>query len=418
MMEMFKKNAAVAWKFAAAFFKWLAIAVFIGCIGGTIGTAFHYLIDIVTQTRGKYPAIIFALPVVGIIIVLIYKLCGLKPETGTNQVINSVRSDEKLPAALIPAIFISTVLSHFSGASVGREGAALQLGGSVGNNIGRVFKLDKNDVRSCTLCGMAAVFSALFGTPIAATFFVIEVISVGTIYYSSLIPCVISAYTAYQIAGALGVKPTLFAVTVPETDPITVVKVVALAVLCAALSIIICVVIHGCSLLFAKYVKNLYIKALIGGVVMLIFTLIWGSQRYNGAGMNIIVEAIAGNALGCDFIIKLLLTAICIGAGFKGGEIVPTFFIGATFGCVVGPMLGLPAGFSAAAAMIAVFCGVVNCPVASLFLALEMFGSSQLLLFAIACCVSFMLSGYYGLYSSQKFDCSKLTVDFFERDTN
>ena len=143
----------------------------------------------------------------------------------------------------------------------------------------------------------------------------------------------------------------------------------------------------------------------------MILTIASGTFDYNGAGMNIVERALSGDARKYDFIMKIIFTAITIAAGFKGGEIVPTFFIGATFGCVMGPVLGIESGFSAAIGMTSVFCGVVNCPIASIILSIEMFGTSGLALFAIACAVSYMMSGHSGLYKSQSILYSKLTAD-------
>ena len=305
-----------------------------------------------------------------------------------------------------------------SGGSSGREGAALQIGGSVGSTIGNVLKMDENGMRILTMCGMSAVFSALFGTPLTATLFSMEVISVGVLYYVAFIPCIISSVIAFAIAHHFGMTPVSYVLKdIPTLDIVSVLQVVALAAICAGVSIIFCVIMHRTSHYFKKYIANPYLRAFTGGCLIIIITLILGCYDYNGAGSDIIAKAIDGNAKPEAFIIKLLFTAITLGAGFKGGEIVPSFFIGSTLGCVAGGLLGLPASFAAGIGLIGMFCGVVNCPVTSLILSVELFGSEGIVLFGIACAVSYTLSGYYSLYNSQKIVYSKLSPKYVNRST-
>lgn len=412
-MELLTLKARSAWLYTRTFLKWIAIAVVVGIAGGGVGTLFDKCVEFATGFRTENDWLIWLLPLGGLAIVAIYKISKLVCNTGTNQIIECIRSDKKLPIILAPLIFISTFITHLFGGSAGREGAALQLGGSIGNRIGCIFKLDDKDMHIVTLCGMSAVFSALFGTPVTAAIFSMEVISVGVLYYSAFVPCITSALTAYGISVFCGVEPVRFSLlTVPGFSVITVSRTVILAILCAIVSIIFCISLHKTEHAFRRFFKSEYIRITTGAVLLIALTYIVGTRAYNGVGMDVIANAMNGRAQPLDFFMKILFTAITIGSGFKGGEIVPTFFIGSTFGCIAGGLLGLDPSFGAALGFVALFCGVVNCPVSSIILSVEIFGSSGLILFAVACAVTYMLSGNYSLYSSQKLVYSKLKAEF------
>lgn len=395
------------------FLKWVLIAAVIGLIGGGVGTAFHSSVEFATDFRLNHDFIILLLPLGGLVIVKLYKMAKMPINIGTNQVISSVRSEEKVPAVMAPLIFISTVITHLLGGSAGREGAALQLGGSIGTEVGKIFHLDEKDMNLVTLCGMSSVFSALFGTPLTAAFFAMEVISVGIIYYSGFVPCLFSSIIAYKVSLLFNAEPVKYSLGfVPKISFAIAAKIILLAALCAGVGVIFCIVMHKTSDIMGKISSNEYVRAIFGGIVIIGLTFIFNSRDYNGAGMDVISNAINGTARPEAFILKMIFTAVTIGAGYKGGEIVPTFFIGATFGCIVGNLIGIDAGFAAAVGLIAMFCSVVNTPIASIILSIELFGAEGLILFAIACSVSYMLSGYYGLYSSQKIMYSKLKAEF------
>ena len=396
--------------------KWALIAAAIGTICGIIGTAFHVGVHEVTQLREAHRWIIWLLPLGGLGIVGFYKLTKTEG-LGTNDVIEAVHDGKQLPFWLLPAIFLGTVVTHLCGGSAGREGAALQMGGTIGQVFGRTIHLDEDDLRVATLAGMAAFFSALFGTPLAATVFSIMVISVGTLYHVALVPGLMAALVAYGVSLKLGVEPTRFAITVPEENVALFAKVFALGALCALVCILFCWVMHFAEHQFHR-MKNPWIRVVTGGAAIIAMTYVFGTD-YNGAGMDVVTAAVEqGTAHPAAFLLKLLFTAVTLAAGFKGGEVVPSFFVGATFGCVVAPILGLPAGFGAAIGLVAVFCGVTNCPVASTFLAVELFGGQGVLYFALACFLSYMLSGYKGLYSSQTILYSKLKAEYINARTN
>ncbi len=402
-------------EYLKVFLKWTVIAVVVGAVGGAIGSIFHKSIDYATEFRAENTWILFFLPIGGLAIAFLYKLAGKKGRIDTNRVLDATRGEGKVPLIMAPLIFVSTVLTHFLGGSAGREGAALQLGGSIGYNIGRIFRLRKDDSHIIVMSGMSSVFAALFGTPLTAAVFSLEVINAGVFHYGALVPCIIASIVASRIAVMFGLHPVCFdSVSFPVFTADIFLKAAILAILCAIVSILFCTTIKKCEHMADKLLPNVFIRAFIGGSVIVALTVLLGTYDYNGAGMEVVSLAIGGEAKYEAFLLKIIFTAITISAGFKGGEIVPAFFVGSTFGCVAGAFLGLNPGFSAALGFIALFCGVVNCPLASIILSLEVFGGEAILIFALVCGVSYMMSGYFGLYKSQKFSYSKLSDELID----
>ncbi len=390
--------------------KWVVLSLVIGVFCALAGAFFHYAVDIGAHARESYPFILFLLPIAGVIIVFLYHICGMDDDKGTNAILQSVRTTDKVSIRVAPLILIATTLTHLCGGSSGREGAALQIGGSIGSFISRKLKLKNYTSSVVIMCGMSGLFSAVFGTPLTAAVFSLEVVSVGIMHYGALFPVLLSAVSAQTIAHLLDVEKTAFSLAfVPAFDAFTLTKVIALALLTAILSIAFISIMHETSSLASKYIKNRYLRIIVGAFIIIGMTLAVGNMDYNGAGMNIIYNAVeGGTASPFAFILKIIFTAITLSVGFKGGEIVPTFFIGSTFGVFIAPILGLDASFAAAVALIALFCGVVNCPLASVILSVELFGAEGLLYFAIASAVSYFFSGNYSLYSGQKMVFSKL----------
>ena len=406
---------------AAFFCKWVIFALAIGLVVGGVSTAFAYALSYVTALRQGHVWLIALLPLGGAAIVLLYRVSGMEKDRGTNYVLVAVRENAPLPLRTAPLVFASTVLTHLLGGSSGREGAILQIGGSISSKIGRWVKLDEKDSRIITMCGMSAAFSALFGTPLAAAMFAMEVVSVGVLYYAAIVPCLLSALIGVEVAGFFGVAPTAFPLSaLPELTPLTMLQAGGMGVLFALLSIGFCKLMHTSPGIYQRLIPRPALRAAAGGVLVILLTLLvqlWdpGSYDYNGAGAEIIAAAIGGHARPEAFLLKMLFTTVTLGAGFKGGEIVPVFFTGATFGCVAAPLLGLDAPFGAALGMVGVFCGVTNCPMTSLLLAYEVFGGAGLPLFAVSCAVSYMLSGYNSLFSEQKIVYSKIRPEFINK---
>ena len=411
-MSFVKQESKEVLSFLSGFFKWVLIALFTGAAGGLVGSAFHLSVSHATAFRAAHPWMLYFLPVSGLVIGLIYHVLHTENKN-TNTIIDSIHLGERVPLALVPTIYLATVITHLFGGSAGREGAALQIGGSLGNFAGRLFHLDEKDMRIATLSGMSAVFSALFGTPLTATVFALEVISVGVFYYSAFVPCLVASLVALQVSMLFGIAPEHFTVVIAPINAPLLLKIGALAVLCAAVSILFCLCMHQTEHLLRRKIPNDFIRVLVGGGAVVGLTLLLGTGEFNGAGMDTIARAIEQGEVRSDaFLWKLVFTALTLGSGYKGGEVVPCFFVGASFGCLAGGLLGIPAGFAAAIGLVAVFCGAVNCPLASILLSIELFGSEGLICFALACGISYMLSGYFGLYSSQKILYSKLKAEF------
>ena len=414
MQNLILRKFFSAWNYIITFVKWVVIASMTGILGGLIGTAFSYCIKYANQINNEYWWVVLTMPLGGLVIAALYKLSKINDDLDTNLVLNSIRTKGYVPWVMSPLIFVSTVITHLVGGSAGREGAALQLGGSLGSVVGRVLRLDEKDMHLAIMCGMSGVFSALFGTPITAAFFALEVISVGVTYYSALVPCFVSAIMSYFLSINLGVEPMRFNIDklLPEMNIVTLAQVIGLAAACAVVSIIFCVAMRKSTKYAPKLIKNDYLRVVAGALIIVGLTFLIGSHDYNGAGSQIIADAIGGIAKPEAFVMKIIFTAVTISCGFKGGEIVPTLFIGSTFGCIFGPIIGLDPSFSAAIGFICLFCGVVNCPLASILLSIEVFGANGLIFFAIGAAVAYMMSGYYGLYSGQKILYSKLKAEY------
>ena len=417
-MNAVRKFMNEARLYAVALGKWLAVAALTGVLCGLIGSAFALSVGYVTRLRSANGWLIYLLPLAGVAVASVYR--ALRTEgMGTDDIIDAVHLGKPLSAKLLPSIFIGTVLTHLCGGSAGREGAALQMGGTIGYWSSRALRLDDRDTRTGTLCGMAAFFSALFGTPLAATMFAIMAISVGELYHAAFIPCFTASLVAYGLSMWLGVAPVRFTAVIPTLTSSGLLRAAALAALCAWVSALFCALLHSSARHMKKHIPNPWLRAAVGGAIVVALTLICGTTDYNGAGMDVITAAIEqGRVKPEAFALKMLFTAVTLAAGFKGGEVVPCFFVGATFGCAVAPLLGLPASFGAALGLVSVFCGATNCPIASTFLSIELFGGSGVLYFALACGVSYMLSGYGGLYSSQTILYSKLKAQYINVHTN
>lgn len=403
----------------AASFRWVIFALLVGSAVGLCGTAFYFGLSFVTVLRLQNPWLIWLLPFGGLAIVGLYHLFKDADDTGTNLVISAIHSGDKLPFRMAPLIFVSTLITHLFGGSAGREGAALQLGGSLGNAIGRLFRFDEKDRHVMIMCGMSAAFSALFGTPMAAAIFSMEMVSVGVMYYTALVPCVISALVAHGIAFLFGVANELFLITsVPRFTVASAVKISALAVICALVSILFCVILHRTEDLYRRFFKNPYVRVFAGGCIVALLTFLVGSYDYNGTGIDIIQQCIKGSVRPEAFVLKMLFTALTLGAGFKGGEIVPSFFTGAAVGCLFGNLVGFSPTMCAAVGMTSLFCGVTNCPITALLISFELFGYDGMSYFLLATAFSYMLSGYFGLYHSQRIVYSKYKTSYINKSTD
>ena len=382
--------------------KWAFLGVLMGVIGGLLGAVFHHALHFVTHLRQAHTWLVLLLPVGGLLSVAWYRLLKLKRNRGTNEIIDAVLSGEELKPQIAPGIFGAAMLTHLFGGSAGREGAALQLGGSAASFLSKLLGLKRQSRRVLIMAGMSSVFAGLFGTPLTAALFCMEFESVGTIFSPALLPCYIAAFTASSVSGLLGVHAEGHPLDAAAALTIgNIWLYLLLAILIAVLGIVMVRFFHQAEHLAAHHVKNPWVRIFVGGVLIAAMTYMVGDHRFNGAGMDMALAAVQGQADWYSFLLKMLFTAVTLAAGFKGGEIVPTFCIGATFGCVVGGLLGLDAGICGALGLIGLFCCATNSPLASIVLSIEMFGGANLHLFALICVMCFVLSGNTGLYASQ-----------------
>ena len=398
-------------------FALLLLGAVVGSIAGLVGSAFLWGMNHASQlflaseeaaAESGYPRLLFALPVVGVAIVALYSVARTSIDAGTNQVVEALVSEKKPSLLLAPLIFASSIMTQVCGGSAGREGAALQLGGCVGLGVGRALRFHATGLKMAIFCGMAGGFSAVFGAPLTAAFFAVEVGCVGLVYYPALLPSLVSAAVASGIAKSLGFAPFFCALPVfPSTSALLIARVLLLGLLCGLTSVFFCTAIRVATKSMARRFSNDYLRIIFGGSLVATATVLLGTNAYNGTGALLVERATQGDANLQDFALKILLTAATLGAGFKGGEIVPLLAVGSTFGCAWGELLGIEPSLGAALGMTALFCGATNCPIAALLLGMEFFGAQNALLFALACAATYAVSGRSGLYKSQKLAFSK-----------
>ena len=388
--------------YAILFLRWCILSILMGIIGGLLGAGFHHVLHFVTHVRAENMWLIYLLPLGGLLTVLIYRHPKMKGNKGTNEIIEATLDGHPVSTLVAPSIFCATAITHLFGGSAGREGAALQLGGSAASFLAKCFHLRESNRRILVTAGMSSVFAGLFGTPLTAMIFCMEFESVGTIFSPALLPCFLSAFVASRVSLAFGVHAEGYLLTQAFTMTIhSSWRYLILAVLVSLLGIFMCSLFHKAEHFAAHHIPNPFVRIFVGGTLIVVMTLLVGDHRFNGAGMDMALGAVEGHADWYSFLLKMLFTAVTLAAGFKGGEIVPTFCIGATFGCVLGGLLGLDPGMAAAMGLIGLFCCATNSPIASIMLSVEMFGGTNIHLFAFMCVICFVLSGNYGLYSSQ-----------------
>ena len=393
------------------YIKLLLLSLLVGISGGVVGGIFARLITLITNVRLANGWLICFLPIAGVLIVFIYKKLDIMG-VGTDNVLKSVNRELAINGKLTVGIFITAAISHLFGASVGREGAALQIGGGISAFLSKKFNLSNDDTKILIRVGMAAVFSAVFGTPLAAFVFALEVAEVGKIHLKSVLPCLVSSFSAFGIALLIGIHPERFHLAnTPVFSGGILWRIAVLTLLCAGLAILFACSLHFSEKVAHKFFKSPYLRIIVGGGLLLALTVLVGNQDYNGAGVGVIERIFDPNYINPNsldyspfaFALKIVFTCIAVSAGFKGGEIVPTLFIGATFGALVADLVGMPTEFGAALGMILLFCGVTDCLLASVCLSFELFNGVGFFYFIIPSVIVFFISGKFSLYAEQKY---------------
>lgn len=408
------------------FFKWVFLVLPVSLFVGSLVALFLWLLDAVTNLRYQNEWLIFLLPFAGVLIYFLYKIAGKSAAAGNNLIIQEIHEPGSgVPARMTPLVLITTLITHLFGGSAGREGTAVQMGGSMAALLARWLKLQKADTRILLMAGIAAGFGAVFGTPVTGAIFALEVIAIGAIQYNALLPCLMASILADITCTAWGIKHTIYVVNYKQVDTfffsflhidiLLLLKVILAAICFGLVGYLFSALqntIKSCSV---KYIKVAWLIPVIGGVVIIALCYLFNTTDYIGLGVHAstsngisIVAAFSnGGATYWSWFWKLLFTVITLGMGFKGGEVTPLFFIGATLGNTLAVMLGAPVDLFAAIGFIAVFAAATNTPIACSIMGVELFGGEYILYYAVACFVAYYCSGHTGIYHAQRLGVSK-----------
>jgi H+/Cl- antiporter ClcA len=418
--------------------RWFCLAGSVGLAVGSACALFLWALDWATSTRLENPALLYGLPFAGIAIAALYQSVGRSAEGGTNLLMDEIHQPGgAVPRRMAPLILLATVMTHLFGGSAGREGTAVQMGGSLAAAIGRAFRLDASDIRTLLMCGIAAGFGGVFGTPLAGAVFALEVLTVGQLNYTALVPCLIASLTGDWACDAWGIHHTQYAIS-PITTPALhsaatgafdagsfnglaffdwslAARIALASVAFGWVSILFIELTHGIQATFQK-IRPALLRPFIGGVCVICLVLVLGTRDYLGLGVSspdpqsvtILSSFIPGGAETWSWWWKLLFTAITLGSGFKGGEVTPLFFIGATLGHTLGRWLHAPIDLFAGLGFVAVFAGATNTPIACTLMAIELFGAEHTAYFVIACFLAHAFSGHSGIYASQRIGPGRL----------
>lgn len=384
--------------------KWILSISMIALLVGSTSAFFLYALQKVTSFREAHLWILLFLPLAGVAIVYWYQRYGDAAKQGNNLLLKSYYDPQvDIPWKMAPMILLSTLGTHLFGGSAGREGTAIQYGGTIASLFRRWFSWSKQETRILILCGMAAGFASLFGTPWAGTVFAIEVVRVGKIRWGAILPVLITAFLANEVCGLYGNLHTHYIAiqTIPNFSFALLGYLLLAGITFGLAARLFIFTAEGFSVLFQKISYPL-LRPFIGGVLVLSIVFCLHSSKHIGLGIPTILASFETALPPTDFLLKILLTAITLSAGFKGGEVTPLFFIGATLGNALALLLPLPLALLAATGFVAVFAGCTKTPIACSIMAIELFGWHAALIFIAVCTISFLISGKQGIYSMQK----------------
>ena len=383
--------------------QWIVICALIGFISGSASAFFLVSLEWVTQIREHNTWVIWLLPIGGLIIGLLYHYYGASVVKGNNLLLEEYENPQKLiPFKMAPLVLIGTLTTHLVGGSAGREGTAVQMGGAIADRFSNWFQLDKIDRKTILILGISAGFASVFGTPLAGALFALEVVYFSKINYKSVVLSFAVAYAAYYTVELWQVQHTHYSISyLPEINGMNIVWTMGTGILFGLAAMLFSRTTHFWSQLFSKYIHYAPIRPLIGGAVLAIILFYIGTTKYIGLGVPEIVNAFSTPNKSYDFLIKILFTSFTLGAGFKGGEVTPLFFVGATLGSALSVIVPLPIALLAGMGFVAVFSGATHTPIACTVMGIELFGIESGLFIVIACVVAYFTSGAVGIYHSQ-----------------
>ncbi|WP_053376166.1 voltage-gated chloride channel family protein [Paenibacillus sp. FJAT-27812] len=384
--------------------KWLLIAGTVGVLSGSASAFFLTSLDWVTETRMDHPWLLWLLPAGGALVSYLYMKFGNESGRGNNLIIEQIHSgDGAIPLRMAPLVLFGTLTTHLLGGSAGREGTAVQMGGSLSEWVGQRFKLDRLDRKIILMCGISSGFGAVFGTPLAGTLFGLEVLTIGLISYEALLPCFIASYVGHLTAAAWGIKHLHYSIgAVPPLDWLLLVKVVAASVLFGLAALLFTQLTRRLKQLFSKWFSHPVLKSVIGGFIIIALVYALGTRHCLGLGIPLIQQSFHEAVSPLVFLLKTIFTAITLGTGFQGGEVTPLFVIGATLGSALAGLLATPVPLLAAIGFVSVFSGAAKTPIACFIMGIELFGGDGAIYLFIGCVIAFSCSGRIGIYEAQK----------------
>jgi H+/Cl- antiporter ClcA len=405
--------------------KWLFILTILAALVGSLVAFFLWALDQVTLVRGSQQWLLFLLPLAGILIYSLYHFWGKGSEAGNGLLIDGIHNSQtKVPARMAPLVLLTTLITHLFGGSAGREGTAVQMGGGLAALFSKWYTLKKEDHRLILMCGMAAGFAAVFGTPLAGAVFAVEVIVIGRIQYREFLPCYFSSIVAHLVCLAWGIQHTRYNIgfagndLLLHFDSILVAKTLLAAVAFGLAAFLFAEAHLQVKKQLQKWVPIQWLIPVIGGFMIIGLSYLLDTRDYLGLGVvaekansvSIVSAFKEGGATPFSWFWKLLFTAITLGSGFKGGEVTPLFFIGATLGNTLAWIMGAPTDVFVALGFIAVFAAATNTIFASTIMGCELFGTEFVLYFLIACFIARLASGYSSIYPTQRLGTTQQKV--------
>jgi H+/Cl- antiporter ClcA len=383
--------------------KWVFICCLIGIFSGSASAFFLVSLEFVTQVRTDNSWIIWLLPLGGLLIGYGYFYCDSKIAKGNNLLLEEYNKPEKkIPFLMAPLVLLGTLITHLFGGSAGREGTAVQMGGAIADLCSTIFRLNHSERRTLIILGISAGFASVFGTPLAGAIFALEVIFFSKVTFRSIVFSFLVAYIAYFTVEFYEIKHTHYSIpVVPEMTFTALFWILIVSILFGLASLLFSRSTHYWGKLFSMSIKYPPLRPFVGGIILVLAIYFIGTTKYIGLGVPMIVDAFSVQNAPYDFFLKILFTGFTLGAGFKGGEVTPLFFVGATLGSALSVVVPLPIALLAGMGFVAVFSGATHTPIACTVMGMELFGMESGVFIGIACIIAYFFSGSVGIYKSQ-----------------